>query len=201
MKRLTFVLALAGLLAASLPAADLSAEEMQRATDYLKKTSNELLVATKGLSQAQLDFRSAPDRWSVAEVAEHIVATEDRLRALIADRVLKAPPRAEPVNGQEIDEFILQVIPDRSKKAQAPEELRPTNRFGTTAETLKHFTASRTKTVALLKETKGLRDHAVDSPLGKKLDGYQWILFIGAHCERHTKQIAEVKADPNFPRG
>ncbi len=40
----------------------------------------------------------------------------------------------------------------------------------------------------------------MDSPLGKKLDAYEWVLFIAAHSERHTKQILEVKADPNFPR-
>jgi hypothetical protein len=200
MKRLALVLALAGLFAPSLSAADLSAAELKRATDYLKKTSQEFLAATKGLSQAQLDFKSAPERWSVAEVAEHITATEDRLRGLVEKQVLKAPARAEPVNVQEIDDFILQVIPDRSKKAQAPEELKPTNRFGTAAETMQHFTASRAKTAALLQETPGLRDHAIDSPLGKKLDAYQWILFIAAHCERHTRQIVEVKADPNFPK-
>jgi hypothetical protein len=51
-----------------------------------------------------------------------------------------------------------------------------------------------------LTKTPNLRDHAVDSPLNKKLDGYEWILFIAAHSERHTKQILEVKADPNFPK-
>jgi hypothetical protein len=45
-----------------------------------------------------------------------------------------------------------------------------------------------------------LRAHAVDSPLGPKLDAYEWVLFIAAHSERHTKQIHEVKADPNFPK-
>ena len=28
----------------------------------------------------------------------------------------------------------------------------------------------------------------------------QWVLFVAAHSERHTKQINEVKADPNFPK-
>jgi len=37
-------------------------------------------------------------------------------------------------------------------------------------------------------------------PMGKNLDGYEFILFIAGHSERHTKQIAEVKADPNFPK-
>jgi len=32
------------------------------------------------------------------------------------------------------------------------------------------------------------------------LDGYEWLLFIGAHSERHTKQMLEVKASPDFPK-
>jgi hypothetical protein len=41
----------------------------------------------------------------------------------------------------------------------------------------------------------------VDSPLGgPKLDAYEWVLFVSAHSQRHTKQIEEVKADPNFPK-
>src|SRR5882672_4406722 len=33
-----------------------------------------------------------------------------------------------------------------------------------------------------------------------QLDGYEFVLLIAAHSERHTKQINEVKADPNFPK-
>jgi hypothetical protein len=66
---------------------------------------------------------------------------------------------------------------------------------------LKHFQESRAKTIEFLKDTKELRQHALESaPLGKTLDGYEWVLFIAAHSERHTKQIEEVKADPNFPK-
>ena len=32
------------------------------------------------------------------------------------------------------------------------------------------------------------------------LDGYQWLLLLSTHSERHTAQIEEVKADPNFPK-
>ena len=38
-----------------------------------------------------------------------------------------------------------------------------------------------------------------DSPLGP-LDGYQWLLFMAAHWERHLGQIKEAKADAKFPR-
>ena len=113
---------------------------------------------------------------------------------------MSAPPRTEPTDVKAIDEFVLKAIPDRSKKAQAPEPLKPTNRFGSPEDSLKHFRESRAKTIAFVKDTKDLREHAADSPLGKKLDAYEWALFIAAHSERHTKQIEEVKADVNFPK-
>lgn len=178
----------------------LSPAELNRATEHLKKTSAAFLAATKGLSEAQLNFKPGPTRWSVAEVSEHIAASEDFLMDMVRGKVMQAPARTEPANIGEIDDFVLSAISDRTKKAQAPEPLAPNNRFGSTAESLKHFRASRAKTIAFLKDTPGLRDHAVDSPMGKKLDAYQWVLLVSAHCERHTKQIAEVKADPGFPK-
>ena len=56
-------------------------------------------------------------------------------------------------------------------------------------------------------ETPDLREHAIEAPPLKaaskgvydSMDGYQWILAAAAHVERHTKQILEVRADPNFP--
>jgi hypothetical protein len=135
----------------------------------------------------------------VAEVMEHIAASEDLLRGMIVDQVLKAPA-APDRDLKKTDEMILNMIPDRSQKFQAPEPLRPNNRYGSPADSLKHFLESRAKTEALLKDTADLRAHAIDSPMGQKLDGYEWILFIAAHSDRHTKQIKEVEADPKFPK-
>lgn len=39
-----------------------------------------------------------------------------------------------------------------------------------------------------------------DSPVGTKWDAYEYVLLIAAHSERHSKQINEVKGDPNFPK-
>jgi hypothetical protein len=200
MKR--FILALSLVFAASpwLAAQDASAEDLKRASDHLKKTRDAFIASTKGLSEKQLNFKPAPTRWSVAECAEHITAAEDFLFGMIKKDVMAAPPRTETVNAKEIDDFVLNAIADRSKKAQAPEPLMPTKRYGSMEETMKHFRQSRAATIKFLTDTKGLRGHAADAPIGKKLDAYQWLLFISAHAERHTKQINEVKADPNFPK-
>lgn len=200
MKRLLLALCFVVFAAPLLQAQELSKEEIKRAVTYLEKTRAGVVEATKGLSDAQWNFKPGPDRWSVAEVTEHIAAAEDMLTEMIQKQVMTAPPRAEKDDVKVIDDFVLQAIPDRTHKLKAPEPLVPTNRFHTPAESLAHFKASRANTIELVKTTKGLRDHAIDSPLGKKLDGYEWVLFVAAHSDRHTKQINEVKADPNFPK-
>jgi hypothetical protein len=45
-----------------------------------------------------------------------------------------------------------------------------------------------------------LRGHFFDHPVLKTLDTYQWILLLSAHSQRHTAQLNEVKANPNFPK-
>ena len=142
---------------------------------------------------------AAPGRWSVAETMEHIAAAEDFIRGMIVENAMKGPA----VPGRDLkknDDAVVAMIPDRSHKAQAPEPLKPTNRYGSPEESLKHFLESRAKTEVFLDSTPDLRQHVSDSPLGMKLDAYEWVLFLTAHSERHLKQIQEVKADANFPK-
>jgi uncharacterized damage-inducible protein DinB len=174
--------------------------EKDKAMQYLESTKQGVIDATKGLSAAQWNFKSAPDRWSVAEVMEHIAAAEDYIRGNITQNVMKAPARGASEDVKALDDTVVAKVPDRSHKAQAPEPLKPTNRFGSPEAALKHFLESRQETEAFLTSHNDLRDHATDSPMGKKLDAYEWVLFLTAHSERHTKQILEVKADPNFPK-
>jgi hypothetical protein len=183
-------------------AQDVSQADKDRALAYLESTKKGVVDATKGLSDAQWNFKPAPDRWSIAEVMEHLAAAEDMIRGMDQEQVMKTPaiPPRDPAELQKIDAGVMAQVPDRSHKISAPEPLKPTNRFGSPADAEKHFVESRAVTEEYLKTTPDLRAHATDSPMGVKLDGYEWVLLIAAHSERHTKQILEVKADPNFPK-
>jgi uncharacterized damage-inducible protein DinB len=185
--------------ATSLPPQEVTQAEKDRAIQYLEKTKQGVIDATKGLSDAQWNFKAGPDRWSIAQCMEHIAAAEDYIRGIVVEKVMVAPAVPDR-DTKKTDDAVVALVPDRSKKAQAPEPLVPTNRYGSPDASLKHFLESREKTEDFLKTTPGLRDHAVDSPLGTKMDGYEFVLFIAAHSERHTKQILEVKADPNYPK-
>jgi hypothetical protein len=138
----------------------------------------------------------------VAEVAEHITLSESTLFGLVRKQVMTSPAtpeKREQVKGK--DELVLQKVPDRSHKVQAPEFLRPTGRWATEADVTKAFEESRKATMDYVRTTDDdLRDHFFDHPLLGTMDGYQWLLLISAHSARHTAQIEEVKDDPNFPK-
>jgi hypothetical protein len=186
--------------AANVRAQETTQADKDKALAYLESTKKGVLDASKGLSEAQWNFKAAPDKWSVAECVEHIAAAEDFIRGMAVEKVMKAPA-APDRDTAKIDAGIVAMIPDRSQKAQAPDALKTTNRFGSPEGSLKHFVESRTATENFLKDTPDLRAHAVDSPLGgPKLDAYEWVLFVSAHSQRHTKQIEEVKANENFPK-
>ena len=203
-----FCLALTSAIAQTVPTppqaapTPLTAEERAAALQQFQTSRDNFLKSISGLSQKQWTFKPAPDRWSVAEVAEHITVSESTLFGLVQQRIMQspaAPEKREQVKGK--DQVILERMPDRSHKAQAPEFLRPTGRWATEAELTKAFEDSRTTTMDYVRTTNDdLRDHFFDHPAFGTLDGYQWLLLIATHSARHTAQILEVKADPNFPK-
>ena len=188
--------------AAEITASSLTKDEREQAINYLNQTRQEFLSAVKGLSEVQWKFKPAPDRWSIAEAAEHIALTEERIWKLVSETIMKSPAlpdRRGEVKGK--TEIILKAIPDRSRKAEAPEQLRPTGKWKTQAELVKDFEATRDAEIAFLRETQeDLRSRFEEHPFLKAMDAWQWLLFNGAHSKRHTAQILEVKADPKFPK-
>jgi hypothetical protein len=200
MKKVSVLLAALLLLGTAAFGQALSTADREKAVKYLDQTRDGVVAATKGLSDAQMKFKPAPDRWSIEEIVEHITLAEGFLLTNTQEKVMKAPAGAPDRDYVKIDSIVLAMVPDRSHKAQAPGPLVPTDRW-TGAEALDQFLKARAKTMEFLETTPELRDHVVSSPpLNQPMDAYEWILFIAAHSERHTKQILEVKADPHFPK-
>jgi len=200
MKRVPLLLYALVFLAIAASAQNLSQADREKAEKYLAQTRDGVVAATKGLSDAQLKFKAAPDRWSIAEVLEHIALGEDFIFQNITANIMKAPAGPADRDTAKIDAMILAVLPDRTQKRQAPGPLVPTGRW-TAGESLDHFLKSRAHTIEFLQSTPDLRAHvSADNPFQQPLDAYDWILFIAGHSDRHTKQILEVKADPNFPK-
>lgn len=199
--RLLIALLVISGLAGTIHSGSISQKERKFALKEMKETKNEVLKSIKGLSDKQLNFKSAPDHWSVQECIYHIALSEKNLRELL-EKTMKAP--ANPEKRTEIkvtDEQFVNMIKDRTNKVKTQEAFEPKNApWKTLDEALNDFKDKRNDHIKYMKSTtEDLRNHVVQLPFGW-IDCYQLYLMIGAHCNRHTQQIDEVKADPNFPK-
>ncbi len=189
-----------------LGAETLSQGERDRAMSHLHATRKLFLDATASLSDAQWKFKSGPDRWSVAECAEHLTESETFLRGLLTNTLAKSPVdetkrAARQKDRDAMDLKVAAMISDRSQKAQAPEPLRPSGKLGSQTQVIDMFRQRRDETITMAEQTKeDLRGRFATLGPGFELDLYQMLFMISAHTERHVKQMREVMADPNFPK-
>jgi hypothetical protein len=139
------------------------------------------------------DKRVHPDRWSVAEIVEHLCAVEKGVGMLMTGFVAAAPARestaAPAVQSGELRGALL----DRNRLISAPERIHPSGAIDTATAlgTLEQLRA------ALLEAIRGADDRDLSAvsrphPVLGNLDGYQWLLSVAGHEARHAAQITEL---------
>ena len=72
----------------------LTKENRKYATGLMKDTYRDAIKSVKGLSEAQLNYKAAPDKWSVKQCLYHIAATENGLWGMF-EGAMKAPANPE----------------------------------------------------------------------------------------------------------
>jgi hypothetical protein len=201
MRKLFFYLPLALLMSFSLTDSTLTKKERRFAKDHLKETRRDLIKTVDGLTPTQLSFKADPSRWSVEDCVKHIAMAEMGIWKTVQDGLSQPPNPEKRADIKMTDEQLVKAIQDRSSKFQAPEPLQPQNTpFKSVTEALTSFKENRGKVIAYIDDTQeDMRNHVINFPVGM-MDAYQLILLMSAHSNRHTQQIKEVIADPNFPK-
>lgn len=173
-------------------------EERKNAIAYFKETQKALADEIKGLSETQLNWKPSDSVWSAAGCVEHIAISEKNLFDWYSG-IMKAP--ATPERRSEVkmaDDQIKAMLTNRSFKVKTREGFYPTGMSASQALAL--FNERREALIKYMSDTKeDLRNHIAETPLGV-VDAYQLLLFLSAHTKRHTLQIAELKAHPDFPK-
>jgi hypothetical protein len=195
---------LACLIGLPLLAADphMTAAERAKALQYLEESRVEFLAAIDGVTDAQWKWKPAPEKWSVGEVAEHIVVAEGAMFQKIQE-ALAAPANAaweEKTKGK--TEMIEMVMAPRLGRVSAPEPLVPKGDL-TKAEVKARFEKQRAEFVKFTRETgAALKEHTAEHPFAmfNPLNAYQWLIYAPLHTMRHDKQIAEVKGTAGYPK-
>jgi PHP family Zn ribbon phosphoesterase len=188
-------------LAGTLKNTAISKQERKSAISLMKDTKTDALKSVKGLSEAQLNFKAAPDKWSVKECMYHIAISEKNLWDMM-EATMKAP--ANPEKRSEIkvtDDQLIKMMEDRSFKVKTVAAFEPVNTpYKSLDEAVDAFKSRRTDHIKYMKSTtEDMRNHVAQMPFGW-IDCYQLCLMVASHSNRHTQQINEVKADPAFPK-
>lgn len=201
MKKLLLCLAVIGLASFIPVTSGLTEAERNTATKFLAETETGVLEAVSGLSEAQLAFKPAPDKWSVEDCMKHIAATETGLWQMTEGNIKQASNPEKRTEIKWSDDDVMKNIENRTNKVKTFPPFEPQNTgFKTLADAISSFKENRGKLIEYVKTTdQDLRNHVATLPVGS-FDCYQMLLFIGAHSNRHMQQINELKADPNFPK-
>jgi hypothetical protein len=175
--------------------ASLTEVERRHLTAHLEMTESWLVSEVSGLSQAQLEYRPAPGRWSILENLDHLVLCEPIYWRNLHDAMRAA---SRPGVGGGSDESVLWYGIDRANRAPAIPGEGVTGKLKDAKTGLDAFRKLRAEMLQYARTT-GDDLHAHYVPR-ENCDAYQWFLLISTHCQRHILQIREVKASPGFPK-
>ncbi len=168
----------------------------QEAISYLDRNRVALEQAVDAVPDSLRGRRPAPDRWSVADVLEHLTLVEGRVTKLLGTHVaaareagLGAESDASPV----LPAMNVATIIDRSEPIVAREGSLPKGAQDASAA-LTALVAQRKLLTEFIESVDGLAlsDVMVPHPRLGQLNVYQWLIFLAAHEARHTEQIRET---------
>jgi hypothetical protein len=173
-----------------------SQQEKNELLQRLDGGREHLLTAVAGLTEPQANFKPSPEAWSVSGIVEHLANVED----FVVMRIEKMVSEPDAGNYKDSDVALFDRVADRSAKFQAPERVHPTGK--SLASSLERLEATRAKIAGMIQSAPDghFRKHSMPHPVFGPLDGHQWLVAAAGHCLRHTQQILETKAGPNFPK-
>ena len=163
---------------------------------YLDTERADLRAAVELVTPELRDQPPGPDRWSVAQVLQHLTLIENRVGRLVSKRIAGA--RAEGLGPELETSPILNSrhaakIADRSFRVTAPEEIRPPSDADAVSAWAALEQSRETLRLAVLSgDGLALSEVKHPHPVLGEINLYQWILFVGSHEVRHTAQVREI---------
>jgi hypothetical protein len=196
---------------------------------HLEMTREFVRDTTRGLTKEQWLHSPGAKQWSTAQCVEHLARTEEYVLQMVRERLLpatapvlgafpslakggkQASEQAKRMGPTE-DAWVLRWITDRPPRLKTPvqnrppvEEIAPRDVIDDPQAVLAHFIKVRAATLEYMRTTNDdLRGHSANTSMGifpqmPFSDGYQWLLRMSGHTERHLMQIHDIRRSAGFP--
>jgi hypothetical protein len=158
-------------------------------------TRARLVGAVEHLTDEEQGFRPSPEKWTVAEIVEHLSVVEGRVARMLGVMLTKLGSEAARAEGSHFEPVSITEFVERSRteKYTAPEEILP--KGAPLSDSLARLRDSRAALRDLRERAERIDGtHArFPHPVWGPLDLYQWLAFVGAHEQRHLYQIEALK--------
>lgn len=177
----------------------------------LLRTTNEVRSEIEYLSDDQWNFHEDPDRWSIAEIIEHL-EMQNQLHFREISVLSKAPQYLQFRSvTQGKDSYFTKYSIDPTK-SKAQWFLEPLGRYCSQEEGKAAFFKARSELTKLIEKTKidfrkqftfriPVEGKNIENiKIGEVRDLHQLLLTGIAHTDRHLAQIRKIKQHPNYPR-
>jgi hypothetical protein len=165
--------------------------------DNLKRTRDELTRETADLTDAQWHFHESPDRWSIAEVVEHLALWEI-IWAREIGMGIRNTPRPDLLATSSPDSYYMNFIMETNPHT-SPDFSRPTG-FIRGKNNLVFFQRLRDQAIAFTDTTQA--DMRVQFELTATKfprNMHQVYIYQWGHVDRHLRQIRKIKQHPGYP--
>jgi uncharacterized damage-inducible protein DinB len=169
--------------------------------EYLDTERADLRAAVELVPPALREQPPGPDRWSVAQVLQHLARIEARIGMGMTKWVADARAGGtgpETETSSVMTSLPLQMIADRSKRRDAPEEFQPrSDAEAKSAWAALERSRETLRRAILAGDGLALGEVVQPHPVLGPINLYQWALFVGSHETRHAGQIREIAAQWN----
>jgi hypothetical protein len=160
---------------------------------YLDQQRSVLRAAFESVPPELRESAPVPERWSAANVVEHLAIVEKRLAGILSSRIQEAraellpETRTEPI----LPAMDFKRVYDRSTRVKAPETAIPTGLDWSAAWAALENAGSMLRSILVSNDGVALSPITHRHPRFGEMSVYDWIAFLGAHEVRHAAQIRE----------
>ncbi|MEO7529847.1 MAG: DinB family protein [Sediminibacterium sp.] len=156
--------------------------------DRFRDTTNKLVALIETFDKEAFNRKPAEDKWSAAEVAEHLLLFDSRLNSILAS----ATHSSNRDMSEKVPVFTAR-ISDRTNKIEAPPFLIPSADVRSPEDLIEKIRAERNKICKTIEEI-DLTLHSKEFPhrFFGELTAYEWVNLVDVHAKRHIEQLQEL---------
>lgn len=172
--------------------------DRQYLLDNINRTTAALEKEITGLTDAQWHFKESPERWSIAQIIEHLGIYEFAYNKEAAV-IINSKPEPALINTAKNDSFYLAWMAETQSHTARGLGLPQGLMHG--ADNWIYFKTLRDQNMAFITNTPAdLRAFFTYRPDNVRWNLHQLYIILFAHCDRHLRQILKIKANPDYPK-